>query len=473
MSDVGGVRFPCDRVPDDAGTARLLGLYEQRGQGRLMQRIKVHAGRISPAQLCGVAALARTYMPDFPLHVTTRQDIELHGVKPEDVPAVQRGLHAAGLTTVGACGDSLRNVTVCPGSGVCEGTMDVVGVADRVRASLESLPCIRHLPRKLKISVSGCDRACAKPWINDVGLVARSDGTFTAILGGSLGARPNTGILVEASLHPAQVVPLAVGAARLFHETGDRKRRTRARLRHVRERIGDEPFRQAILARMREEAGSKSWPEVAPGRVEGEVLTQTRLHLPRGDIDPQDALTLSHVAEQRSAEVRIGLEHDVILYTPEPLALPDALRALADGPRIVACPGSAWCKKGLADSRATADGLREALPPRCGLSVCVNGCPNNCAHAAVADIGLVGRTTTVDGTRRPSYRLLVGGGRGRTPALGHELCADLDTEDAPLVVARLVRAWADANKTTPEPFAAFAARRGLPADDTGPTSPTD
>ena len=238
--------FPPEKRPDDPEQRSLLGIYDQRQEGLHMQRIKVHRGHLSPGQFRALAELTREYTPNYPLHVTTRQDIQLHGVKPGDVPAVQEGIRDAGLTTVGACGDSLRNVTTCPETGLRAGRPDVGGVADAMREAGESMPFIRDMPRKFKMSVSCCGDMCAKPWINDLGLVARDDGTFRAIGAGSLGRRPATGIELYESIEPSEVVPLTVAALKFFNAEGNREKRYSARWRHVRERMGDDAFLERL-----------------------------------------------------------------------------------------------------------------------------------------------------------------------------------------------------------------------------------
>ena len=452
------VEFPCERFPEDAHAQRLLGLYDMRIEGLVLQRIKVHAGRIVPAQFRACAELAREYTPGYPLHLTTRQDIELHGLEPGDVPAVQRILGDVGLTTLGAAGDTPRNVTTCPGCGQCPGTTDVSDVADRIKASAERLPWIRSLPRKFKVSISGCERACARPWINDVGLVASADGTFRAVIAGSLGAKPGTGIELYQGLKPDELIPLTIATLRLFNAEGDRENRSRARLRHVRERVGDDAFREMLDGLFRNEKESSEWPVPEAPRVPDGPVQETRLRLPLGDIEPGAATQLAGAAEEAGSLLRIGFEHDLFIYGDVESRLSPELRALAGGPSIVSCPGSTWCEKGIACSRGAASGIREALPDGCALSICLSGCPNNCAHAAVADIGFTGRIKTIDGVRTECFRMVAGGGRGRTAALAVELHPAVPADEVPRVVARLVDRYTDCRTSDRESFSEFVAR---------------
>jgi len=456
VSDGNQVGFPCLRYPEDAGALRLLGLYDMRTEGLVLQRIKVHAGRITSAQLRACAGLATTFTPGYPVHVTTRQDIELHGLKPDDVPAVQKAIGAVGLTTLGAAGDTPRNITVCPGCGLCPGTTDVSRLADLIAQSAQALPWIRKLPRKFKISISGCENAAARPWINDVGLIACAGGTFRAIIAGSLGARPGTGIELYAGLKPGELIPLVIAALRLFNAEGDRENRARARLRHVRERLGDRKFQDSLEAMFQKEKAKGEWAAPNTPRVSGEPLKETRLRLPLGDIEPDLAAELADAAETNRTVIRLGFEHDIFLYGD--IELGPALKALVGGPSIVSCPGSTWCERGITCSRDAATAIREKLPAGCGLRICLSGCPNNCAHAAVADIGLTGRMKTIEGARTECFRLVGGGDKGRGPALAEELHPAVTADRAGQAVAMLSAEYAERRATGDESFGKFVRR---------------
>ena len=433
--------FPLASYPPEPGTASLLGIYDQRQEGLHMQRVKVHRGDISPEQLRALADLARRYTPDYPLHLTTRQDFQFHGVRPEDVCAVQAGIAEVGLTTLGACGDSLRNITTCPENGLVAGTVDVSGIADAIKSAAESLPFIRQIPRKFKMSLSGCPLGCGRPWINDLGFVARAEGTFRVIGAGSLGRRPATGIELYESLDVSEIVPLVVASLRLFNREGDREHRYRARFRHVRERLGDDEFTDRLHEEFQRTVGEKQWPVPQPRTVEKGLSLLGHLHFPFGDIGARLATELAGEVEKLHGRIRLGFEHDLFVYGPGGAELPPDLAALEDGPRIVACPGTTWCSRGLSDSRGVEAALRENSASLDGLSIGISGCPNNCAHAAVADIGLTGRIKKLKDGRTQCFRLLAGGGKGRTPQLGVELCAAVRADTAPQVVAWLAERY--------------------------------
>lgn len=427
------IPFPCGDVPDDAGIARLVGLYPQVQEGLWMQRVKVLGGKLTGPQWRALAQIAREQTPTAPLHLTTRQDVELHDVTADRVGAVQRSLAEASLTSLGACGDTLRNVTVCPCSGAAAGTADLVPLAWRIRALLESVEGIYSLPRKFKISLSACEEACAQPWINDLGFVAeRHDGQwyFRAVVAGSLGARPQTGMLYADRILPREVPALCLAAVSVFAVHGDREHRTRARLRHVRQRLGDDAFRTLLDEAFDAARADREWPDVDLPEAPGGLGSRVTLTFANGDVTPAAADVLADLADRDDLAVRIANHHRVIVLGPDEPALREALsahEALSDAARpqaaVVACPGKRWCSRGLTDTNGLADRIRAELDGvlSAETTVCVSGCPNGCAHSGVADVGLNGGLATVDGERQEVYDIRVGGGMGRDDRLAERI----------------------------------------------------
>jgi sulfite reductase (ferredoxin) len=415
-----------------------LGIYPQKQSGLFMQRIKILGGRINWSQWRRAAELAARY-GGFPLHVTTRQDIELHDLRGEDVAAVQQGLAEVALPIFGACGDTVRNITICPGCDLCDGGLDLLPLAQLVRAGIEQQAMILTLPRKFKISFSGSLKACARPWLNDLGFVAQSDGRFTVIGAGSLGPKPALGITLYENVPAEDVLPVCLAAIELFNQHGDRQNRRRARLRHVRERLGDNPFKAELDGRIAEVKGRRSWPGISLAPARDGVKRQCRLQLPSGNITPDQALRLADAGAAANATLRIDIEHGLNLYGPGPVQLPDDLAPMTTAPVIVACPGCATCPQGLADCWATADRIREAFSSRdlSGVRINISGCPNNCAHSAAAQIGLVGMVRTVDGRPTPHYRLYTGGGNGTNDKLA-DPSRVLPADDVPEVIQTLL-----------------------------------
>jgi sulfite reductase beta subunit-like hemoprotein len=398
----------------DFSVSRLLGVYPQRQDGLFMQRIKVLGGRISWKQWRRVAELANRFSSGTALHMTTRQDIELHNISADDIPVVQRALAEVELTTHGAGGDGVRNVTVCPGCSFDPSSGSVYPVARLVHQYF--LDSRLDLPRKFKISFSGCQMACAKPWLNDLGFIARRDGSFAVIGAGSLGAKPALGIELYRDLPTTDVLPLCVAAVKLFEQHGDRENRRRARFRHIRERVGDQVFRKELDVRFTKLKSSQPWPDVSVEPANRNTRRLWRLQLPNGNISPEDAVELADAAEPTGAILRINLEHGLELFGSKAVQLPQRLAVLETYPVIVACPGSSVCGRALVDGWALAERIRETLAGIACPDICIgiSSCPNNCAHSAVADMGLVGVQRRRDGERDEAYRLFAGGGNGKT-----------------------------------------------------------
>ncbi len=415
--------FPCDRVPGERADRTLIGIYEQRQEDRMLQRIRIPGGRLDGSRWHCLAEIARAYSPQTPLHLTTRQDIEIHDLSPGQVPAVQRDIAAAGLTCFGAAGDTFRNIIVCPCAGTRPGSPDLMPLAKRIDRVLRGIDGIYDLPRKFKISLS-CGPACGQPWIHDVGLVCRPEKKrygFDAIVAGSLGAKPGTGVALPRRLEPGEVLPFVSAVVRFFRDNGDRENRRRARLRHVRERMGDEVFLDRVVAEC-QSLRDRDWPEVVlPDNATAYPAAAT-LAFENGDVTPAEADELARLAEADNFLVRIDTHHRVIVFGRDQRTLDDALAAsavraprAAPRPLVVACPGKRWCARALVHTNETADRIRRELSAGAlnGAVICISGCPNGCAQPAVAAIGLTGRLSRGDGGTAEVFDVYTGGGMGR------------------------------------------------------------
>jgi sulfite reductase (ferredoxin) len=419
--------------------SRMLGVHAQKQDGFFMQRIKVLGGRIKWRQWRKIAELAQSYSASSSLHITTRQDIELHNIRAEDLSAVQHGLSEAALPTCGAGGDSVRNITVCSGCELCPDSFGLMPLARLVQQHLKRQPAILDLPRKFKISFSGCRRACAKPWINCLGFVAQHDGKFTVIGAGSLGPKPSLGIEFCRDLQAKDVLPFSAAAIEFFGEFGDRQDRRRARFRHVRERLGDHALRSELDARFNKLKAQQPWPNVSLPSGNSKMKLLGRLQLPNGNIQPRQAVGLADAAESQGAEVRINLEHGLELYGPQYIELPESLADFEGKPVMLACPGKTSCPKGLVNTQITAQRLRRRL---CGahcteVRISISGCRNNCAHSIVADIGLAGLLRQQQGKRTECYQVFTGGGNGKKDRLARPV-GIISVDEVTEVIATLM-----------------------------------
>jgi len=250
------VAFRAYRVP--------MGIYEQRTAGKFMVRIRIGAGLVLPHQLERIAQLSKTY-GDGIIHVTTRQDIQIHEVDIEDTPDVLEGLLEAGLSSRGGGGNTVRNVTACPEAGVCpEEEFDVAPYAIAAAEYLLQDRSSFNLPRKYKIVFSGCPKDCAFASIADLGFFAHmKNGVkgFSVYAAGGLGSNPAVAAKIEDFIEAEEIFEVAEAIKKLFDKYGDRANKHKARLRYVLARVGIEEFIKLYLKinHLSEDANPWNW----------------------------------------------------------------------------------------------------------------------------------------------------------------------------------------------------------------------
>src|ERR1700719_2261111 len=234
-----------------------------------MQRIKIPAGGLNAGHLETLADLAEEYS-DGIAHVTTRQDFQLHYVHIEDTPSVMRRLAAANITTREACGNSVRNVTACPYSGVCpDEKFDVTPYSRAMSKFLMGHPDTQNFGRKFKPSFSGCSQhACGLASIHDMGMVAvtqiengKEKRGFEISVGGGLGAVPYQAKLFDSFVPPEELLPLAQAIARVFARLGEKKNRSRAPIKFLIQDLGIEKFRELVLEERKNLPPDPRWTE--------------------------------------------------------------------------------------------------------------------------------------------------------------------------------------------------------------------
>src|SRR6185295_8969792 len=235
--------------PDEFRPMRLsYGLYYQLDHTSHMQRIKIPGGLVTAAQMQCLNDVADRWGRGV-AHVTTRQDIQIHWVPLEDVGAIYERLHEVGITTRGACSDSIRNVTACPHSGLLASEpFDVSPYAELINDYFLFNPLNLTLPRKFKIALSNCHRDCAQGAINDVGLYAHgapSDG-FAVYAAGGLGSQAFLAKRVREFIPAEDVLIVCEALVRLQHRAGERKNRSRARMKYLMRKLGLERFNAAL-----------------------------------------------------------------------------------------------------------------------------------------------------------------------------------------------------------------------------------
>jgi sulfite reductase (ferredoxin) len=433
-----------------------------------MVRIKIPYGKLSAEQLDVMSELAEEYS-DSILHVTTRQDIQLHFVHIEDTPDLMRRLAATGITTREACGNSIRNVTACPYVGVCsDEAFDVTPYADAITFFLLGHPDVQNFGRKFKIAFSGCkDHACGVTNFHDLGCIARTREVngekvrgFEFYVGGGLGAVPYAARLIFDFLPESELLPMAQAVSRVFARLGEKENRSRARIKFLVKKLGDGEFKRLVeeervklrpdprwtaflddLHKQDEKPlrpagklpagpypdGFEAWrhsnlfPQKQPGYV---VATVT---CPLGDITSVQARQLADIARKFTGDsMRTTVDQNLCFRWVSEADLVDfysALKAVGlaeDGAGkitdVTACPGTDTCKLGISSSRGLAGELRKQLrlvkdmaPAAESLHVKCSGCFNSCGQHHVADLGFLGVSRQVGSRKVPHFQVVLGG----------------------------------------------------------------
>ena len=434
-----------------------------------MMRIKVPFGGVTPRQMEVLAEVADEYS-DGILHVTTRQDFQLHFVHIDDTPDLMRRLIAVGITTQEACGNAVRNVTACPLAGIChDEPFDVSPYAKAMAYFLLGHDDTQDFGRKFKTAFSGCEQhACGLVNIHDMGLLARTkeiDGEikrgFTVYVGGGLGTIPQPAKMLSDFVPEEEILPLAQSIARVFARLGEKKNRNRARLKFLVEQLGIDEFRRLVfeeretltpderwteyldevaeyhetpakqpvfLNGQAKPAGFESWQQtnVYPQRQRGYVAVY--VNLPLGDLTSTQMFSLADIARQYAGDsVRTTVEQNLLLRwvseadLPElyaalkPLGLAEAgINTIVD---ITSCPGTDTCKLGIASSRGLAGELRQELAIKLPtlpdavkeLKIKISGCFNSCGQHHIADIGFFGNSRRSGNYLVPHFQVVLGG----------------------------------------------------------------
>jgi len=424
-------------VPGEVERLKWVGLYPQRqGGDAFMMRIKVPGGRLGAAQARRIGELAEAYADgpeDHPVwgnrycDLTTRQTVQLHWLRIEDVPEIWDRLAGVGLTTIQACGDGARNVTCCPVAGIDpDEAFDASPIARAVSDFFTGNREYANLPRKFKISVSGCVEDCARAEINDIGLWPSQacDGTlgFNVLVGGGLSDGPRMASDIDVFVRREHAVECCRAIAQLFGELGNREHRGVARMRYLVQELGPEEFRAQLAARARFElepageeltrsfrgdhvgiheqrpgprraprdagsggggrrsqgtagGGARRVPSGGAGGGAGDELVYVGAAVTVGRLRGADLVAVADLAERLGdGEVRLTVDQNFVLAgvarrdVDELLAAEVMRRCSPDaGPfsrGVMACTGSEFCRYAIIETKAAARAWAEELDRR-------------------------------------------------------------------------------------------------------------
>lgn len=442
------------------------GVYGQRQQGVQMVRIKLPYGKMTLAQWKRIADVSDEYS-NGNLHLTTRQDIQIHFVSLDRTPQLWAELEKNNVTMREACGNTVRNITASDTAGIDkEEPFDITPYAHAMFEYFLRKPVCQEMGRKFKIAFSNSERDTALTFMHDLGAIPRikiENGKevrgFKILIGGGLGAQPHLAITTHEFLEEDLLIPYLEAVLRVFDRHGERNSRHKARIKFLVQKIGIDAFNELVTAEQNaltyqhykvdiDVFVSAALPSYqAPGstlvvnqfkfelwkntnvveqKQDGYVAVYVRV--PNGNISSTSSRglinKLQHVlADDIRITVNQGLqfrfvkpEHLAYIYSvleEEGFAIP-GFGSTAD---ITACPGTDTCNLGISNSTGTALALAEVIEDEFPeflynkeLAVKISGCMNSCGQHGMASIGFHGSSLKAKGQVVPALQVLIGGG---------------------------------------------------------------
>jgi sulfite reductase beta subunit-like hemoprotein len=460
-----------EQVPEeDLVRLKWWGLYHDKPKiGTFMLRVKIPGGILQPEQLRAIGEISNVHGRGEG-ELTTRQNVQLHFLELAALPDVFDRLGAAGLTSAGACGDTVRNITGCPVAGLGHELFDATPVLEEAAAFFYGNPDYSDLPRKHKISITACADSCAAPEINCVGLVgALRDGEegFGVLVGGGLSSVPRIGRELGVWVPKGEAVQVLAAILDEWREDlRYRVSRVKARLKFMIDDIGPEGMRERVEARLGRRFDDFTLP-VAP-RAHNHLGVHERyagvpVHL--GLITGDQMIALADLGH----EVRITRQQNLVLATGEDVSTELAVMGLPlDASSLrgdaIACTGEPHCNFSVTETKSRMDGLVQLLersfaaPALEGLRLHLDGCPHACAQHWVGDLGFQGTTVRdEEGKRRQAYDVYLRGSLDRPAAIARPVFRRVPTEELDDVVVGLVGGWVDA-RGEGESFRSFVDR---------------
>ena len=433
--------FNAGGIDSDRFTAIRLqqGVYGQRQQGVNMLRIKVPGGRMNAVQLEALADIAEEFSQHQIAHVTTRQSIQIHYVPLIKMPSAMRRLADAGMTSREACGNTIRNMTACPLAGVCpKEHVDVNKHLEGATVHFLRNPLNQQLPRKFKISFSGCETDCAQSLLHDCGVIAvRKDGQpgFKVRAGGGLGHKPRESIVVEEFISESELMFAMEALVSLHNKYSDRTKRAKSRIKFLVERFGAEGFLEKYreeFVRTKQALAGQPYPQgewrtpsgnEAPGQGAPRKLFAQRqaglfvfpIALPVGDVKAVQLRGLAALLQaQGLSEIHTSQDQNFAVFNvpqEKVAALRSGIAALGlsepkVGDNVVACPGTSTCRLGITSSTVLGPLLSGG---KADLNIRVSGCHNGCAQPETGDIGIYGEGKRMHGKLVPHYQMYFAG----------------------------------------------------------------
>ncbi|MGB0254695.1 MAG: HEPN domain-containing protein [Flavobacteriaceae bacterium] len=434
------------------------GVYGQRQEGVQMVRIKIPYGKCTAKQLRRIAKVSDEYS-NGNLHITTRQDIQIHYVSLDRTPELWAELEQDDITMREACGNTIRNVTASPLAGVDPNEpFDVTPYAHAFFEYFLRNPICQDMGRKIKIAFSSSEKDDALTFTHDIGFIPQiKDGKrgFKMLVGGGIGAQPRVADVIHEFISVEEFIPFTEAVVRVFDQYGERNRRNKARMKFLIKEQGFETFLERVLDVYQSispkkieistavleqkntanfEASSAvdvqytAWKTSNVMAQKQEGLVAVGIAIDRGDISSDKARALAEVVEAFcSDDLRFTIGQSILLRGVKKDNLPALYLALQELGLakvgfhkindIVACPGTDTCNLGIASSMGLAAELQRIIEEeypevieKHQLSIKISGCMNACGQHAIADIGFQGMTVKSNGNIAPATQVLLGGG---------------------------------------------------------------
>jgi sulfite reductase beta subunit-like hemoprotein len=485
-------------TPNELAMFKWSGVYHQLQPSFFMIRVVTPGGLMTTKQFSRAVDLAEEFAQDE-LCITTRQTLQFHWIRKEDIYKIIEGMADVGITCKNGCGDVPRNIIGSSLAGVAPNQIGDAHKLIQLFANDEEIQNQRNLPRKHKISVAFANEAGAQTLMNCQGWVpVERDGVvgWKFHAGGGLGARPYLAKVIFDWVPEELVLAVARATVEAFRRHGDRRKRAFARLKIVVDKMGADKFADVLLDIMKErkvqgletlEKAASPLPtlgkmflngqEVVPQQQVG--LSVVRIMIPRSELTTTQSRTIAELSKTLGGQKVVFTNRQNIELHDVPNENADALVAKlheagfrTEGhehlPDIVACVGTTMCKMAVSDSPDAYHRLYAAFTTdekywkAVGtLRINITGCPNNCAHAWIADIGLRGkRFRNEDGGSDEGYTILVGGKLSEAGKIAEELC-DARTEEIVPAVKKILDTYLENRQSDDELFVDFCERIGI------------
>ncbi|WP_339105235.1 ferredoxin--nitrite reductase [Haloterrigena salinisoli] len=490
--------IPDDEVDKWTTRFKFWGVFQQRsGQEEyFMMRLTNASGILEPEQLRRIGEVAKEYAkgpvanPEFGngwIDLTTRQSVQLHWLKLEDIPEIWEKLEAVGVHSRSAGGDTMRNISGCPLHGKAEEFVEAGPLLERFEEDLRKDDALANMPRKFNISASGCTVGCAQDSLNDIGFEPATkeiDGEevrgFNVCIGGGLGGRqPRAATPLDVFVRPENAYEVGRGFVELYHDYGNRQNRSKNRARFFAEDWGMEKIRETLQEEyvdfemhragedFREEYTYNAGRPVEDGQHDHVGVGDQKdgrnyvgLSVPVGRLPAEDAIEIADLADEYgSGEVRLTRRQNPVIVDVADEDL-DALLAepiLEEYPAepspfergAMACTGTEFCSIALTETKGRMARMLRwfnknvDLPDDVGkIKMHYSGCTADCGQAMTADIGLQGMRARKNGEMVEAFDIGVGGGVGEDPSFIDWVQQRVPADEAPGAIRNLLEAYA-------------------------------